>query len=64
MKKSIWIMGIISLFFINSLAAQDEELSPYFKVTEIKGSMKDAGTQVIEAITENGDRRIQPGQKR
>lgn len=54
MKKSIWIFGIIFIIIINNGFAQDEELSPYFKVTEIKGSMKDAGTQVIEAITENG----------
>ncbi len=45
MKKLIWIFGIIFLFFINDAFAQDEELSPYFKVTEFKGSMKDAGKE-------------------
>jgi len=53
MKKSIWIFGIIFMFIMNSGVAQ-AELSPYFKVAEIKGTMKDVGKQVMEAITESG----------
>jgi len=53
MKKLIWITGIFLLLMSNSSFAQ-EELSPYFKVAEIKGNMKDVGTQITEAITESG----------
>jgi len=53
MKKLIWIAGIFMLLMVNNSFAQ-EELSPYFKVAEIKGNMKDVGTQITEAITESG----------
>ena len=53
MKKISIILGFIALIFVMNSQAQ-EELSPYFKITEFEGSMADAGTKVTQAITSGG----------
>ncbi|MCF6171451.1 MAG: hypothetical protein L3J66_10785 [Bacteroidales bacterium] len=53
MKKLSLILVLLSGLLILSVNAQ-EEISPYFKVTEFSGSLSDASTQVKEVITANG----------
>jgi hypothetical protein len=52
MKKLSFILILISGLFVVQAVAQDE-ISPYFKVTELSGSFADATAQLIEVI-ENG----------
>lgn len=53
MKKLSFIIILISGLIAFTANAQ-EEISPYFKVTELSGSLADATTQVKEVITSNG----------
>jgi len=53
MKKFTLFVGIFALIFSVNISAQ-EELSPYFKVGEVKEPLKEVGTQLVEIITESG----------
>ncbi len=53
MKKLSLILVLLSGLFAISANAQ-EDISPYFKVAELSGSLTDATTQVKEVITSNG----------
>lgn len=53
MKKIAFVVGLFALLFSVNIFAQ-EELSPYFKVGEVKKPIKEVGTQLVEAITESG----------
>ncbi len=51
--KNISLIFSMLLLIMNAAISQ-EELSPYFKVAEIKGSVQEVNAQLIEAINENG----------
>jgi len=53
MKKFQLFIGLFALLFTLNLSAQ-EELSPYFKITEFEGSMADVAAKVTQAITSGG----------
>ena len=53
MKKLTITLVLLSGLFAMSANAQ-EEISPYFKVAELSGSISDATAQVKEVITNNG----------
>lgn len=53
MKKFTLFVAIFALLFSVNISAQ-EELSPYFKVGEVKEPLKEVGAQVVEIITESG----------
>jgi len=65
MKKYTLLFALLSGLFLLEATAQDE-ISPYFQVAQLSGSLADASAQVKEVITSNGFQVIgeyHPGEK-